>query len=196
MLPERHRKLIHELAAFGTAGAVNTFLGLIVFNLLLGLGSYTASVISTALATGSSFLMNRFVTYRSRPRTSLRRELPLFIAVNLVGLGIQLGILALARVSFDLRDGDRLELNIARFVGVAVGTVFLLLTYRTLVFKAVVPIALVDPVPPPVQAHADDFAELTDPLEVERAEWMIYLELDSADLLTVDLDDEAVRSTL
>lgn len=189
MLPERHRKLLRELAAFGFAGAINTMFGLLVFNLLLSLGSYVATVISTAIATASSFLMNRHVTYRSRARTSLRRELPLFITFNLVGLGLQLGVLALARVSFDLADTDRLELNIARFAGIAVGTVFLLLSYRTFVFRPQPAAVEAQPV---IHANSDDFAELTDPLEAELAERMLYPEL----LHAPRLDDEAVRSTL
>ena len=52
MIPERHRKLVRELTAFGFAGAINTALGFARLQLLLGLGSLTANAISTAVATG------------------------------------------------------------------------------------------------------------------------------------------------
>jgi putative flippase GtrA len=184
IVPERHRKLVRELVTFGAVGAINTLFGQIIFNVLLGLGALTASTISTIIATGLSYVLNRHVTYRHRPRTSLRRELPLFVGFNLIALGLQLGILAVARTIFDLQNSDRLELNIARFGGVAVGTVFLLLTYRTFVFKAekTAPAAqpsVVDTVAALVPSqggpglsvvgaeHLDEFAELTDPLEAE-----------------------------
>ena len=54
---------------------------------------------------------------------------------NLIGLGIQQLIMIGGKWAFDLSDTDRLELNLVRMGSVAVGTVFLLLTYRTFVFK-------------------------------------------------------------
>lgn len=136
LIPERYRSLVKELLTFGTVGGINTILGQVMFNIFLGLGLLTANTISTTIATGCSFVLNRHVTYRHRPRTSLRRELPMFAGLNLIGLGIQLGILDGARDFFDLTSADRLDLNLARFGGVVVGTIFLLLTYRTFVFKA------------------------------------------------------------
>jgi putative flippase GtrA len=117
------------------AGAVNTVIGFAIFNWLLGMGAFSANAISTGIATCSSFVMNRYITYRHRPRTALRRELPLFVALNLVGLGLQQGVMALGKVTFDLQNADRLEFNLIRVFGVAIGTVFLLMTYRTFVFK-------------------------------------------------------------
>jgi putative flippase GtrA len=140
LIPERHRSLVKELVTFGMVGGVNTALGQILFNVFFGLGALTANTISTAVATVCSFLLNRHITYRHRVRTSLRRELPLFVGLNLIGLCIQLGILDGSRQVFDLDSADRLGLNIARFGGVIVGTVFLLITYRTFVFKKQVPI--------------------------------------------------------
>jgi len=171
LIPERHRGLVKELLTFGTVGAINTALGQVLFIVFFGLGWLASSVISTAIATVCSFTLNRHVTYRHRLRTSLRRELPLFIGLNLVGLGIQVGILDGARRIFDIASSDKVEFSIARFGGVIVGTIFLLLTYRTFVFKAKKPeIAAVVEVP--VQAHrtmsdAVEFAELTEQLEAE-----------------------------
>jgi putative flippase GtrA len=99
------------------------------------MGSLWANAVSTAGGTATSFVLNRYITYRHRPRRALRRELPLFGAVNLIGLGIQQGIMALAKVSFNLQSTDRLEYNLVRVVSVAIGTVFLLLCYRYLVFR-------------------------------------------------------------
>ena len=188
LIPERHRDLVKELLTFGTVGAINTGLGQLLFNVFFGLGWLTSSVISTGIATVCSFILNRHITYRHRQRTSLRRELPLFIGLNLIGRGIQVGILDGLRRIFDIADADRLEFNIARFGGVIVGTIFLLLTYRTFVFKAKKPeanaievlaveVLAVDVlgVEVPAQAtgkhrsisDATEFAELTESLEAE-----------------------------
>jgi putative flippase GtrA len=194
MVPERHRKLVRELTAFGFAGAINTALGFALFNWLLGLGSLTANALSTAAATGTSFVLNRYVTYRHRPRTSLRRELPLFVFFNLLGLGIQQLIMLGGKVAFGLSDTDRLELNLVRMGSVAVGTVFLLLTYRTFVFKkgpVEAPVSAELPIPVELAQEAE-FDELTAPLETESidADWEL------GELLETDKESEAVRSRL
>jgi putative flippase GtrA len=174
VLPDRYRKLAHELLSFSFAGAVNTAFGFVLFNLLFGLGSLTANAISTAGGTATSFVLNRHITYRHRPRRLLRQELPLFIAVNLVGLGIQQAVMAIAKVMFNLQSDDRLEFNLARVVSVVVGTVFLLLSYRYLVFRKAKPAdAPVSPavaprvVPVGSPTDTDEFNELTVPLEAE-----------------------------
>lgn len=144
-VPERHQRLARELVAFGLAGVFNTAFGFLLFNLLFNsLGSLWANAVSTAGGTSTSFILNRNITYRHRPRRALRQELPLFVVVNLVGLGIQQGVMALAKVSFDLQSTDRLEFNLARVVSVIIGTVFLLLSYRYLVFRKDRPAAAED----------------------------------------------------
>jgi putative flippase GtrA len=127
--------LVRELVAFGFAGLVNTGLGFLIFNLLLGIGTLTANAISTACATTTSFVLNRHITYRDRPHTALRRELPLFVFFNLIALALQQAIMAGGKWMFGLTEADRLELNVLRVGAVVVGTLFLLLTYRTFVFK-------------------------------------------------------------
>jgi putative flippase GtrA len=135
-LPDRYQRLARELLAFGFAGVVNTAFGFLLFNLLFSsMGSMWANAVSTAGGTATSFVLNRYITYRHRPRRALRQELPLFAAVNLVGLGLQQGVMALAKVAFNLQSTDRLEYNLVRVVSVAIGTVFLLLCYRYLVFR-------------------------------------------------------------
>ncbi len=134
-LPEDRRKFLRELVTFGLVGGVNTIFGFIVFNLLFTMGSLTANAISTAAATVVSFILNRHITYRDRMRTPLRREVPLFAAFNLVGLGIQQAVMALAKAAFALHETARLEFNLVRVVSTGLGTLFLLLSYRTFVFK-------------------------------------------------------------
>jgi putative flippase GtrA len=169
-IPERHRSLIKELLTFGMVGGINTALGQILFNVFLGLGALTANSISTAIATGCSFVLNRNITYRHRARTPLRRELPLFAALNLVGLGIQLAIISGGQRIFGVASTDVLEINCIRFGAVAVGTVFLLMTYRTFVFKkkpVEAEAAIVGVVPVEIVTDDVEFELLTDSLEAE-----------------------------
>lgn len=153
-LPEDRRKFLRELVTFGLVGGVNTIFGFVVFNLLFTMGSLTANAISTAAATVISFILNRHITYRDRMRTPLRREVPLFAAFNLVGLGIQQAVMALAKAGFDLHETARLEFNLVRIVSTGLGTLFLLLSYRTIVFKRqpVQPPGVAAPVRAPITA--------------------------------------------
>jgi len=214
MIPRRYQKLARELLAFGMAGAINTILGTVIFNVLLSRGWLVATTISTAIATVSSYLMNRHVTYRHRPRTSLRRELPMFVTFNLLALFLRLGIMAAAKATFALENSDRLELNIVNAVGIVVGTVFLLLTYRTFVFKkepvttpiaeparatvpaiviqTTVPAIVAQAAAPAAEANSDGFAELTNDLEAELSAEAIIDEM----LVTDTTQDKAVRSAL
>jgi len=217
VLPDRHRKLVRELVSFSFAGAVNTAFGFLLFNLLFSMGSLTANAISTAGGTATSFVLNRHITYRHRPRRSLRHELPLFVAVNLIGLGIQQAVMAMAKVIFDLQSTDRLEFNLARVVSVIVGTVFLLLSYRSVVFRkaraadlaADVAADLAEhPVAKPAAADAtasatpaahapniDEFNELTVPLEVELSHDLdMPAELELEELLPSEPSDRPIRS--
>ena len=48
------------------------------------------------MAATSSYFMNRHWTWRDRDRTSLGRELPLFLLLSAVGLGIALACLGIS----------------------------------------------------------------------------------------------------
>jgi putative flippase GtrA len=136
-LPPRWRATAVEVATFAGIGAVNTVVNLAIFNLLLSIGPLKANVIATVVATTSSYFMNRYWTYRLLPKASLRREYTLFFMFNVVGLLIESAFLFVARygMHFDERT-DIVEFNIAKFSGLALGTVFRFWAYRRFVFKA------------------------------------------------------------
>ena len=136
LLPERWQNLIDEVLKFGVVGSINLVINYVVFNALaltifVG-GQLKATVIATVVATITSYLMNRHWTYRNRPKSALRREYLLFFLFNATGLLIELGFLALAKYGLGL-DG-LIALNIAKTVGVVLGTVFRFWSYRTFVF--------------------------------------------------------------
>jgi putative flippase GtrA len=167
-LPERWRKLAHEALKFGIVGCVNTVIDFIVFNLFLPIGPLKANVVSTVVATTSSYGMNRHWTYKDRLRSAMRREYALFFLFNLAGLLIQSAVLAVVKYGLNFtEDNGRIALNIGKAAGIGVAMVFRFWAYRTFVFRTGAP----QPVAAPAPAPADDeFAQLTGPLEVELTE--------------------------
>ena len=134
----RWHKLASEFAKFGTIGVINVVVNYGVFNALLitGLteGRLKANIAATVVATTSSYFMNRYWTYRDRPKSTLRREYVLFFAFNLVGLLIELGVLGLAVYGFGMTS--LIASNVAKTIGMVIGTVFRFWSYRTFVFPA------------------------------------------------------------
>jgi putative flippase GtrA len=138
MLPERWNKLIREALKFGIVGGVNLVINFAVFNALALTvfhgGQLKANVIATVFATFTSYLMNRHWTYRDRPKSAMRRETTLFVLFNGAGLVIELGVLGIAK--YGLGTESLLVLNIFKFLGIGIATVFRFYTYRTWVFRA------------------------------------------------------------
>jgi putative flippase GtrA len=135
-LPERFHAITDELAKFGTVGLINVGVNFAVFNALLGLISGSevkAKALATLVAATSAYFLNRYWTYRHRPKTSLQREYALFFFFNAVGLVIETGIVAIAKYGF--QETNLVLLNACAFIGIGLGTVFRFWAYRTHVFK-------------------------------------------------------------
>jgi putative flippase GtrA len=215
-LTGRWRRLANEASKFGAIGAVNTVINYAVFNVLVLTvfhnGQLKANVAATVVATTSSYFMNRHWTYRDRPKSTLRREYVLFFVLNLAGMMIELGVLALAKYGFGITT--LVALNVAKAAATGLGMVFRFWTYRTVVFKAAppppAPVAAAattataqasdlpaGPAPRPAVVDAagaatttgppvaEEFAELTGPLEAElnpRLDVELAAELDAAQL--------------
>jgi putative flippase GtrA len=134
---ERIQRLIHEAMRFGTVGAINAVIDIVIFNVFLPIGPLKAKVGATVVATTASYLMNRHWTFKHRDRSGMRREYTMFFGLNLVGLGIQLVVLGAAKYGLGFNeDTDRLAFNIANAIGIVLGTIFRFWSYRKYVFKA------------------------------------------------------------
>jgi putative flippase GtrA len=92
-------------------------------------------VVAVALAMVVTYVGNRAFTWRGRSSDDRRRELGLFVAFNIIGLGPSVATLT---VSHDLLGlTSRLADNVsANVVGLALGTVFRYWSYRTFVFTS------------------------------------------------------------
>ena len=137
-LEARLRAAFHELAKFGTVGALAFVVDIGLFNIVLHMAPHkplTAKVISTVVAASLAFVLNRAWSFRHRQRSSIRREYTLFFVLNAVGLVIAVGCLGFSHYLLGLHS--RLADNIsANGFGVAFGTLFRFWSYRRFVWLA------------------------------------------------------------
>jgi putative flippase GtrA len=127
--------LAKEISAFGVVGVVNLFVDVGLFNLLhfrIGLGPTTSNVVSAGIATTISYFANRHWSFSHRARTGLRREYSLFIVINVIALGISSVVIAFAY--YVVSATDPLALNVAKVLGIGIGTVFRFWSYKRYVF--------------------------------------------------------------
>lgn len=134
--PERVRRLARELSRFVGVGAICFALDAGLFNLLIlafDVGSVTAKVISTILATALSYTLNRAWSFAHTARTGVRRETSLFFLLNAIGLGISTGCLYLSHhvLGYTSVLADNISAN---FIGMGLATAFRFITYKRFVF--------------------------------------------------------------
>ncbi|HEX4813346.1 MAG TPA: GtrA family protein, partial [Nonomuraea sp.] len=134
-LYERFASLVHELAKFGSIGAVAFVLDTSLLNLgsvVLGLGPLTSKVVATTISTTFAYVGNRYWTFRHREQSGLGREYFLFFLLN--GIALLFGMLTIGFTTYTLGLRDPLSLNIANVVGVGLGTLFRYWSYKKWVF--------------------------------------------------------------
>ena len=127
--------LAKEIAAFGVVGVVNLFVDIGLFNLVhfrIGLGPTTSNIISTGVATTISYFANRHWSFSHRARTGLRREYVLFFLINLIALGISSVVIAFTY--YVVGATSAFDLNVAKVIGIGIGTIFRFWSYKRFVF--------------------------------------------------------------
>jgi len=137
---QRLRELIPELARFGAVGFIASVIdlgGAAYLHGAMGIGPLAAKAISLTVASVVTYLGCRFWTFRHRVSQALLRETSIFIALNLVGLGIAEAVIALTTYGLGLKGV--LAYNGASLVGTGLGTVFRYISYKKWVFLADAP---------------------------------------------------------
>lgn len=136
-LYERFRLLIHEGAKFGIIGAI----GVLVYNAVngwlyngLSLGPLTSATVAVVVTTITSYVANRYWSFRHRERTTVPRETVMFFALNGVGLLIQWAVVGFT--SYGLGETGKVANLIANNVGILLGTLFRFWSYRKWVWTA------------------------------------------------------------
>lgn len=166
------RERFWELVRFGSVGGLAFVVDAGLFNLLrfgpgevLGPKPLTAKVVSVAVATVVAWLGNRYWTFAARRTTNKTREFVAFVIANVIGMAIAVGCLAVSHyvLGFTSALADNIAANV---VGLALGTVFRYLAYRSLVFTGAggMPDGARDDVPGPARASATRAATAPTPL--------------------------------
>ena len=102
---EKTKQTLRQFVQFALVGVLNTLVDFAVFqtlNLLLG-WVYAAQVLGYSAGVVNSYLLNSGWTFRAQRQRTLR-EIVLFLIVNLVSLGVSLGVLWLCREAFGITD--------------------------------------------------------------------------------------------
>jgi putative flippase GtrA len=145
-LYRRFAHIVHELAKFGSVGAIAFIITFAVGNALhtgLGMGPLSSNGIATVIATTFAYVANRYWTFRHRDRTGLGREYVLFFALN--GVGLVITELFIGFTHYVLRLHGAIPYNIALIIGTGVATLFRFWSYKKWVF--------LPPTAPPVDPH-------------------------------------------
>lgn len=145
-LYRRFAHLVHELAKFGSVGAVAFVITIGTANLLhggLGVGPLTSNGVATVVATTFAYFANRYWTFRHRDNTGLGREYMLFFLLN--GIGLVITELFIGFTHYVLDQRSLIAFNIAQIIGTGVATLFRYWSYKRWVF---LPVSL-----PPVDPH-------------------------------------------
>jgi len=128
--------LIHEIAKFGVVGAVAFLLTVGMsngFHFGLNLGPLTSFGLATAIAAVLSYFANRHWTWRDKDQTGIRRELPLFLGLSIIGLAIS--EIPVGFSEYVLGFHSPLAYNISStLIGTAFGTVWRFCSFRRWVF--------------------------------------------------------------
>lgn len=125
---------------FGLVGIVNTLVDLVLYTglSLLGVATVPANLVSTTAGTACSFVLNRGFTFRATAG-SLRRQVLLFVVVNVIGLWV-LHPLVIGAVESVLPPASALvEAVVPKTAAIAVGLVWNFLLYSRLVFRPEAP---------------------------------------------------------
>jgi putative flippase GtrA len=140
-----------ELLRFGSVGTVAFVVDLGVYNLLrfgpvdlLHGKPLTARIIAVVLATLVSWLGSRHWTFAGQRTHRKGRELLLFSAINVVGIGFTVGALWFSH--YVLGQSGPFADNVANVIGIVLGTIVRYVGYKMFVFtgSAGRPVALAE----------------------------------------------------
>jgi putative flippase GtrA len=124
-----------EVLTFLGVGGTGYVVDVATFNLLLSadLDPIVARVLAVGVAMVVTYLGNRYWTWRGVSSEDLARKITLFVAFNLVGMGISVTCLFISHHLLGLtsRLADNISVNV---VGLVLGTLFRYWTYKRYVF--------------------------------------------------------------
>lgn len=135
-LYQKFSEIIHQMGKFGAVGITAFVVMLATTNLfwtVFGLSAVVGQILGGLCAMVVAFLGNRYWTFGERAFTGFGRETVLFLAMNAVALGLQIGCLAFTVYVLQL-DGPLARNISGNFIGIALGVAFRFWSYRKWVF--------------------------------------------------------------
>ncbi|MEV4252534.1 GtrA family protein [Spirillospora sp. NPDC049652] len=171
-LYRRFAHIVHELAKFGSIGAVAFVITTGVGNLMhvgFGVGELTSTGVGTVVAATFSYLANRYWTFRHREQSGMGREYVTFFVLN--GVGLLITWLIQGFVKFGLDQRGWIAYNASLILGTGVATLFRYWAYKKWVFLPEnAPPVTAAGLPDPAAAHAADgeAPDRSQPLEPSR----------------------------
>src|ERR1700683_347029 len=136
---QRCIELIPELAKFGVVGLIGSVIdlgGAAYLHGELGIGPLVAKGLSILAATVVTYFGSRYWTFRHRVNQALLREGILFVALNVVGLAIAEGVIAVTTYGLDYKS--TVASTAASVIGTGLGPIFRYFWYKKWVFLAAV----------------------------------------------------------
>ena len=153
----RFTVLIHEVLKFAIVGGLGFVVQIGVtdgLHLGLGMGPVSATAIGYVISAVVTFLGNRHWAFKHRQGKGLRHETLMFVFLNLIALGIQEAVVSI--VHYGMHETGGVAFNIATIIGIALGTIFRLWSYRKFVFLEVKEApSLAEQVKPVVTGHGE-----------------------------------------
>ncbi|MDL4818014.1 GtrA family protein [Actinomadura opuntiae] len=129
-----YRAFFQELLSFGLVGFVGTLIMIFGANLMrarLGGSPVTSVAVPTVASTLSSYLLNRYWTFRHRDSDGSGR-FAIFFALNGVGLAIQILCTGFTYYTLGLHGG--VAYNLGLLAGVVLSSAFRYWSYKKWVF--------------------------------------------------------------
>jgi putative flippase GtrA len=133
--PEERRRLVGEVLKFCVVGVGGVIIDVGTYNLWrhVGVGPLTSKGMSTTTAAVLSYFANRHWSFAHRARTGVKRELPLFILLSAIGLGITEACLSISY--YGLHQHSTLAENVsANGIGLVLGTMWRIWSFKRWVF--------------------------------------------------------------
>lgn len=137
------KKLIVQFSKFAVVGVMNTAIDFGVLNILIfatgvrgGAALALLNSISFAVATTNSYLWNKFWTFRDK-NSAKAVEIGQFLAVSIVGLGINSGVVYLVSTFVDPMFGlaPAMWVNVAKVLATGFSLIWNFIGYKFIVFK-------------------------------------------------------------
>jgi len=140
----RIARLVRQFSKFILVGGVNTGIDFAVFNTLIYITGITQgrelaliNLLSFSIAVVNSYFMNKYWTFQDITKNREETKFAQFIAVSLVGAGINSGIVAIFTSVFPpiLGLSSQLWANVGKLLATGASLVWNFIGYKLFVFK-------------------------------------------------------------